>query len=192
MDLFVQKEELGQDDAWFCPRCKDFVQAFKKFDLWKTPDILVVHLKRFSYSRWWRNKIEARIDFPLVGLDLSAYVVNEDEPQPLYDLYAVSNHYGGLGGGHYTAYCKNKETDKWYSFEDSHVSTVDESAICSTSSYVLFYRRCTEGKRAVGSLDRSLSVSFDEELKESKRKFRQKQNSQSMDCLLYTSDAADE
>ena len=84
MDLFVQKEELGQDDAWYCPRCKDFVQAFKKFDLWKMPDILVVHLKRFSYSRWvwlshdhymtcvilfnrwWRNKIEARIDFPLV------------------------------------------------------------------------------------------------------------------------------
>ena len=33
------------------------------------------------------------------GLDLSAYVVNKDEPQPLYDLYAVSNHYGGLGGG---------------------------------------------------------------------------------------------
>ena len=51
----------------------------------------------------------------------------------------------------------------------------------STSSYVLFYRRCTEGKRAAGSLDRSLSVSFDEELRESKCKFRQKQNSQSME-----------
>jgi len=25
----------------------------------------------------------------------------------LYDLYAVSNHFGGLGGGHYTAYAKN-------------------------------------------------------------------------------------
>ena len=34
------------------------------------------------------------------GLDLSKYVVNEEEPLPLYDLFAVSNHYGGLGGGH--------------------------------------------------------------------------------------------
>lgn len=25
----------------------------------------------------------------------------------IYDLYAVSNHFGGLGGGHYTAYAKN-------------------------------------------------------------------------------------
>ena len=34
------------------------------------------------------------------NLDLSDYVVNEEEPQPLYDLFAVSNHFGGLGGGH--------------------------------------------------------------------------------------------
>ena len=25
---------------------------------------------------------------------------------PLYDLYAVSNHFGGVGGGHYTAYAR--------------------------------------------------------------------------------------
>ncbi len=36
----------------FCPNCKDFVQATKKFDLWKTPDVLVIHLKRFSYDRY--------------------------------------------------------------------------------------------------------------------------------------------
>ena len=36
----------------YCPECKDFVQASKKFDLWKLPDILVIHLKRFSYDRY--------------------------------------------------------------------------------------------------------------------------------------------
>jgi len=35
----------------YCPQCKEFVQATKKFDLWKTPDVLVIHLKRFSYDR---------------------------------------------------------------------------------------------------------------------------------------------
>ena len=34
------------------------------------------------------------------GLDLSSYVVNEDHDKPMYDLFAVSNHFGGLGGGH--------------------------------------------------------------------------------------------
>ena len=39
----------------YCPECKDFVQASKKFDLWKLPDILVIHIihiKRFSYDRY--------------------------------------------------------------------------------------------------------------------------------------------
>ena len=35
----------------YCPDCKEFVQATKKFDLWRLPDILVIHLKRFSYDR---------------------------------------------------------------------------------------------------------------------------------------------
>lgn len=32
----------------------------------------------------------------------------KDRPDPvLYDLYGVSNHYGSLNGGHYTACVKN-------------------------------------------------------------------------------------
>ena len=35
----------------YCPQCKDMKQATKKFDLWKLPEVLVVHLKRFTYNR---------------------------------------------------------------------------------------------------------------------------------------------
>jgi len=38
------------------------------------PDVLVVHLKRFSNSRALRDKIEAFVDFPIEGLDLSEMV----------------------------------------------------------------------------------------------------------------------
>ena len=34
------------------------------------------------------------------GLDLRKYVQAQDEPEPVYDLFAVSNHFGGMGGGH--------------------------------------------------------------------------------------------
>ena len=33
---------------------------------------------------------------------------SKDGQSQVYDLYAISNHYGGLGGGHYTAYAKVK------------------------------------------------------------------------------------
>ncbi|KAL6052958.1 Ubiquitin carboxyl-terminal hydrolase, partial [Balamuthia mandrillaris] len=62
-----------------------------------------------------------------------------DKQQRLYDLFAVSNHSGGLGGGHYTAFAKNVNTGKWYHFNDSRVSIVNEEEIKTNSAYVLFY-----------------------------------------------------
>ena len=37
----------------------------------------------------------------------------------VYDLYAVSNHYGTMNGGHYTAMCQNPVNKLWYEFDDS-------------------------------------------------------------------------
>lgn len=35
----------------YCPQCKELKGATKKFDLWKLPQVLVIHLKRFSYDK---------------------------------------------------------------------------------------------------------------------------------------------
>jgi hypothetical protein len=51
LQTFLQPEQLDAEDSWYCGRCKQHVQADKKLDLWSLPDVLVVHLKRFSYSR---------------------------------------------------------------------------------------------------------------------------------------------
>ena len=59
------------------------------------------------------EKNGALIDYPIEGLDMRPFVLglkNESEPV-FYDLYGVSNHYGSLNGGHYTAYCKNTVKD---------------------------------------------------------------------------------
>ena len=55
------------------------------------------------------QKNSALVDYPIEGLDMRPFVLSlKDEPEPvLYDLYAVSNHYGSLNGGHYTATCLN-------------------------------------------------------------------------------------
>jgi len=142
LDLFTLTEKLGPEDPWYCSKCKEFQQATKKFDLWKLPPILVIHLKRFSYkNKYWREKLETLVEYPIHDLDLSAYVKGPQEVPPTYELYAVSNHYGSLGGGHYTAYGKNKDNGKWYKFDDSSVSQIDESKAQTSSGYVLFYRR---------------------------------------------------
>ncbi|KAJ2869257.1 hypothetical protein GGH93_006217 [Coemansia aciculifera] len=138
---FTRAEKLGEDDPWFCGKCKEHQQATKKFDLWRVPEILVVHLKRFQHSRAWRDKLDAFVDFPLEGLDLTQTVVGPNGGELVYDLHSVCNHYGGLGGGHYTAYARNPEDDTWYDFNDSSVSKVfGPESIKTAAAYMLFYR----------------------------------------------------
>ena len=111
---FSKEETLSVDEMWYCRDCKEHRQATKKFDLWKLPNILIIHLKRFSYSRYSRDKISTPVHFPLVGLSLSDYTANPEHANDLYDCYAVSNHMGGLGGGHYNAYARNHTNGVWY------------------------------------------------------------------------------
>uniref|UniRef100_A0A8C9VX15 Ubiquitin carboxyl-terminal hydrolase n=1 Tax=Scleropages formosus TaxID=113540 RepID=A0A8C9VX15_SCLFO len=144
IELFTTMETLGEHDPWYCPTCRKHQQATKKFDLWCLPRILVVHLKRFSYNRCWRDKLDTVVDFPIRDLNMSEFVCDPKAGPYIYDLIAVSNHYGGMGGGHYTAYCKNKIDGKWYYFDDSSVSSATEDQIVTKAAYVLFYQRRDE------------------------------------------------
>uniref|UniRef100_A0A670I3V3 Ubiquitin carboxyl-terminal hydrolase n=1 Tax=Podarcis muralis TaxID=64176 RepID=A0A670I3V3_PODMU len=141
IELFTTMETLGEHDPWYCPNCKKHQQATKKFDLWSLPRILVVHLKRFSYNRYWRDKLDTVVEFPIRDLNMSEFVCDPAASPYVYDLIAVSNHYGGMGVGHYTAYAKNKVNGKWYYFDDSSVSPASEEQIVTKAAYVLFYQR---------------------------------------------------
>ena len=160
LECFCQQEQLDESDTWYCSKCKDHVRAVKKLDLWHLPPVLVIHLKRFSYSRYSRDKLDTHIDFPLQQLDLSSFIpryahvtpkkvklsnagegASIKHEDPVYDLYAVSNHFGGMGGGHYTAFCQMPDDQCWYDFDDSHVSSIGVGKVQSSAAYVLFYHR---------------------------------------------------
>merc|ERR1712156_451245 len=120
----------------------------KKFDLWMLPSVLVISLKRFSYNRYWRDKLDTQVEFPTTNLNMGPYIINKNHGKAIYDLIAVSNHYGGMGGGHYTAYGKNKDDGRWYHFDDSSVTPIAENAVVTKAAYVLFYQRREETSRS--------------------------------------------
>lgn len=115
-----------------------------------------------------REKINNFIDFPIDELDLAAYcgaetpIASSSIGGTVYDLFAVCNHYGRMGFGHYTAvarewnsisehhdksttvkmYSGNSLSDVWYSYDDNNVTEcTDINEIQNQSAYILFYRR---------------------------------------------------
>ena len=135
---FVKLEKLEENNEWYCPECKKHQKATKKMEIYNSPHILIIHLKRFRNN----SKIETIFDFPINSLDISSYVISKENNLPqIYDLFAIANHYGGMGFGHYVSFAKNPINKQLYEFNDSHVTRKEEGDLINSSAYVLFYRR---------------------------------------------------
>lgn len=87
LELHCKEEQV---EEWYCSHCKAFVPGDKKLDLWKLPQILVIHLKRFvqhpRFQTWIKRSID--VSYPVDNFDLSKFVLNENQGS-LYELFAV-------------------------------------------------------------------------------------------------------
>jgi ubiquitin C-terminal hydrolase len=137
-DLFVTKEEMTGDNAWYNEKTGKKQDIFKTMTFWSLPKILVIILKRFSPDG--SRKLQNPIDFPLTDLDLSKYVRGYNPASYKYDLFGVCNHMGGVNGGHYTSFVKNRR-NQWIHYNDTNVDRIDSSQIVSPKAYCLFYRK---------------------------------------------------
>lgn len=136
---FVEPEEV----TYKCDRCRDSGLFSKQLSLWTCPPLLIIQLKRFH---WSGNKIETFINFPVVSLDVLDLFSEEKRQsskfESFYELYAVSNHFGGNGEyGHYIAYINLQHDRKWYCFDDDSIREMDVSSVVTSNAYLLFYRR---------------------------------------------------
>jgi len=159
LDAFVKTEVMEKADAWNCPRCKTLRRATKTLSLSRLPPVLLIHLKRFSFKGPFTDKIEKHVDFPLRGLDLTNYMPPPLPPgadragtqtYPLddprlqippyrYDLYGVTNHFGSLSSGHYTAFIASR--GGWLYCDDSRVTQANAKEVVGKPAYVLYYKR---------------------------------------------------
>jgi hypothetical protein len=94
---FVKTENLGQSNLWSCPFCQVLVEASKKMDVVRLPQVLVIHLKRFASTRTSSSgsKINTLVTFPL-SFDACTYVTPQESSPLWYDLYAVCVSLSGL------------------------------------------------------------------------------------------------
>ncbi|KAF9068637.1 hypothetical protein BDP27DRAFT_1327038 [Rhodocollybia butyracea] len=161
LKAFFNVEVMEGDDAWDCTRCETKRRATKSLSLARLPPVLVVHFKRFEANGRFSDKIDTFVDFPMKSLDLTDLMppplptgadqsllngngLSMDDPRMQvgpykYDLYGVTNHYGNLSSGHYTAFVASR--GGWLYYDDSSVKNVDAKQVVNQKAYVLFYKR---------------------------------------------------
>jgi hypothetical protein len=155
---FTKPERLDERNSWYCSCCKDHVRALKTMELWRLPNILALQLKRFQSKHILRReKLDVVVDFPTEGLDMSKHMPKDDgnnlldsSVSAVYDLFAVINHHGRMGFGHYTALARNWDdvslSSGWTLFDDSTARVIGNNSGwfeggMSRTAYVLYYRR---------------------------------------------------
>eukprot|EP00546_Thalassionema_frauenfeldii_P005026 CAMPEP_0178910418 /NCGR_PEP_ID=MMETSP0786-20121207/9088_1 /TAXON_ID=186022 /ORGANISM="Thalassionema frauenfeldii, Strain CCMP 1798" /LENGTH=943 /DNA_ID=CAMNT_0020582671 /DNA_START=199 /DNA_END=3026 /DNA_ORIENTATION=- len=157
LEKFTEGEQLDENNAWYCPNCKRHVCALKMLAVWSLPDILIIHLKRFTYEtkngKVERSKIEDKVLFPIENLDLTEFLLGPVDPDapPIYNLFGVSEHQGvTANSGHYTATVRNSQDRKWYRYNDSHVGSSSGEASVTGGAYLLFYKRAKGSSKWAG------------------------------------------
>jgi ubiquitin carboxyl-terminal hydrolase 8 len=150
IEKFMEAEQLDERDAYYCPNCRRHVCALKLIALWTIPDILILHLKRFTFDTCMlsggmlRSKIDNKVEFPINNLDLTKIMLGPIDPAapPIYNLFGVSEHIGATANsGHYTATVRNSVDGQWYRCNDSQVGLTSGEASITGGAYLLFYQR---------------------------------------------------
>ena len=149
---FSQEEMLYEKNKFHCDRCGGLQEAEKRMKIKRLPKILALHLKRFKYTEDLARlqKLFCRVVYPY-HLRLFNTTDDADDPDRLYELYAVVVHIGGGPyHGHYISIIKTQDRG-WLLFDDEMVEPVDKSYVQNffgdrpglACAYVLFYQETT-------------------------------------------------
>ncbi|KAI4190901.1 MAG: hypothetical protein L6R41_000502 [Letrouitia leprolyta] len=152
---FSEEEMLCERNKFHCDRCGGLQEAEKRMKIKRLPRILALHLKRFKYTEDLQRlqKLFHRVVYPY-HLRLFNTTDDAEDPDRLYELYAVVVHIGGGPyHGHYVSIIKTEDRG-WLLFDDELVEPVDKSYVRNffgdrpglACAYVLFYQETTTEK----------------------------------------------
>ncbi|VVA90004.1 unnamed protein product [Arabis nemorensis] len=153
LDHYTELEVFPDEDAWNCPECLQLdnetaVSAATRRDttsrtlINKTPEVLVIHLKRFLKDVSGRvRKLDAHVDFK-EDINLTQWMDKKSkEDMVTYRLTTLVEHFGNMTNGHYVSYVRGGGQGVWYSINDTFVHQVRLDDVLSSQAYILFYER---------------------------------------------------
>eukprot|EP01059_Diplonema_ambulator_P014524 TRINITY_DN25433_c0_g1_i1.p1 TRINITY_DN25433_c0_g1~~TRINITY_DN25433_c0_g1_i1.p1 ORF type:complete len:809 (+),score=302.40 TRINITY_DN25433_c0_g1_i1:54-2480(+) len=142
---FAKPEHLTGENKYVTPSGVK-VDAQKSFTVYRSPRILIVHLKRFLSNMWGDTKKVNKFTEFSVDLDMKNYTSGPESHA--YKLYGVVVHQGGgTESGHYIAFI-TAPNGLWYRMDDEDVTQVSLNVVLKQQAYLLFYKRVPKPKVA--------------------------------------------
>ncbi|KAI1261754.1 cysteine proteinase [Xylariaceae sp. FL1019] len=149
---FSAEEMLCERNKFHCDHCGGLQEAEKRMKIKRLPRVLALHLKRFKYTEDYSRlqKLFHRVVYPY-QLRMFNTTEEAEDPDRLYELYAVVIHIGGNAlHGHYVSVIKTEDRG-WLLFDDELVEPVDKHYVRNffgdkpgqACAYVLFYQETT-------------------------------------------------
>ena len=140
LQQFVCRETLSGENLYRCIKCKQLVQAIKRYTLHKASKILLINLKRFEFGKN-SHKLSHLVRYPEY-LNVTSYMSEENSnDQSLnYRLYAVLVHVGAsMHSGHYFSYVRSPN-NRWYKADDTTMTQCDLNQVLTQhGAYILCY-----------------------------------------------------
>ena len=138
LNHYTNAELLTKDDKPYCEECEENTTTTKTITLFKLPQILIIHLRRFDYETQQKNSKAISISETLNVTDFCS----EAASTVTYTLSGVIVHRGEAGSflksGHFLTYIKKNE---WYQKNDSKVrNVVSFDDICKEDGYIFFFK----------------------------------------------------
>ncbi|XP_076947042.1 ubiquitin carboxyl-terminal hydrolase 24-like [Bidens hawaiensis] len=119
----------------------ELVSASKSVKILELPEIIILHLMRFSYGSQGSTKLLKPIYFPLELVLNRDLLVSPTTEVRKYELVATITHHGREpSNGHYTADILHS-SGKWLRFDDSSVDSISTNKALHDQAYVLFYKQ---------------------------------------------------
>ena len=130
-----QPQKLDGNNQFFCNICNKSCEGEIACKIFMPPNKLLINIDYGHNKKYKPSKIEFDEE-----IDITKYVHFNFGYKIKYKIIGVCSHYGSSGKfGHYIAYCKNRETNIWYQFNDSICKQIKNGEYKLGSPYLLLY-----------------------------------------------------
>ena len=130
-------QHLYGDNQYYCQICQELCDANICSKIIQPPNKLVINV---DYGKNKRYEVRKLIFDEFI--DITNYINFNFGKRIQYRISGVCTHLGVSGSsGHYIAYCRHKETGKWYNFNDSYCNECNINEIYNGSPYLLLYEQ---------------------------------------------------